>query len=152
MSYKLDIFAVLRELSKGNTEYFLALPEEEKKSISMYVLMLWVRGIAKDNNFHTILLNEYVNPFVFHLQKDPALLWGLLCVAAEEPYARFNWTKKPKLDTRPNTTKLLMAYYGYPELHARETLVLLQDSDILEVAADLGYDKAELDKIKKEMC
>lgn len=152
MTHKFDIFSILNEIKNNNKSFYDNLGEEEKKSISPYVLMLWCRGINTNPALHTILLNEYVNPFVFSLQKHPSLVWRLLCEASyDEKSTRFAWIKKgSKKGNCPTSTKLIMTHYVYNENHAQDVLTLLDLNDILCIAEDYGYEKAETDKLKKE--
>lgn len=151
MAYKLDIFAVLSELAKGNMDYYASLDDELKKSISPFVLMKWGRGATTDQDYHVILLNEYVNPYMFSLGKEPDLLWKLLCVALAEPGCRFKYIgKKKKASTKPLSLNTVKEYYGYSDKHAISALKLLTLTDIIEYAREQGQDNAEITKIKKE--
>lgn len=152
MAQKFDIFVLLNEIKNNNHDFYDSLDEDDKKTVSPYVLMLWARGINTNNTLHTILLNELVNPYMFPLQKHPSLLWKLLCEASyEDKSAKFHWVKKGRDNQRhPLSTKLLMRHYGYNEYHAQDALTLFDLSDILALAGEYGYEKVELDKIKKE--
>jgi hypothetical protein len=151
MAFKLDIFTVLGELAKGNMDYYASLDEELKKSVSPFVLMKWARGATIAQDLHVILLNRYVNPYIFALGSEPELLWMLLCVAMEEPGCRYKWLDTKQASTKkPISLKLVKQYYEYGDIEAKDALRLLSVDDLLEIGEDCGIGATERTKLKKE--
>ena len=71
------LFDILNNISgKKMTAY-----DQTDAVLPVYLLLLWMRGASADNEAHYFLSNEYVNPYVFSLQKHDKLLYKLLCIA-----------------------------------------------------------------------
>jgi hypothetical protein len=139
MSFKLDIFKVLNEISNGNVDYLDSLPEEQAKQFSAYLTMLWIRGATTDSDAHIVLTNELVNPYVFSLSKHPKLLYKLLCTAngfGGKQFYRFN--KKNK-SISSESIEIIKQKYGYSNREAMGVLPLFTEEDIMEIAQDIGY-------------
>lgn len=149
--YKFDIFTVLNQITKGNTRYLDSYKDEELKELSPFVIQKWIRGASKNLELHLLLTNALCNPYVFSLQKHPKLLYKALCAAnGFDDGARYSFIKKPSQKSSTQSVKVVMEYYGYPKEHAVDALNILSNSDVVEMAEELGYDKKELDAIKKE--
>lgn len=148
---KLDIFQTLNSINRKDKEYFHNLTEEERKAFPPYVIMRWLTGTSSGNQI--LFVNELVNPFVFSLQDHKELLYDLMTICAIGRQQRYNWIKGPskKTGSTPNVLKTIGEYYGYSHKKAREVLPLLTTDDILQYAEQLGYQKDEITKIKKEL-
>jgi len=149
-AYKIDIFKVLNAIADGNIDFFNTLDEETLKSVQPYVLMLWGMGINTDQDFHAVYLNEFVNRKFFAIGKHKKLQLGLLCVALKEPGARMKYSIPKKTKQKPLSLKAIQAYYSYNEQHASDALNILNVDDLVDLAEELGYEKPDITKIKKE--
>ena len=150
MSYKVDIFKLLGDMSKGKMSSIDSLSDEELKSVSPYVLQMWVRGASSNLEARIQLTNEFVNPYIFTLQDHPKLLFKLLCYAnGLNEEVRFQFKKKSSKKSTEFKVKTLMKYYNYNYSHASDILPLLNERDLLEIGEDLGYEKDELKKLMK---
>ena len=82
MADKLNIKDVLKHIDAFDIAYFNALTDEEKKSLSPYVLMLWMNGCKSP--IQILLLNGIVNEIVFNLPSGHnELMYKLLLVASD---------------------------------------------------------------------
>lgn len=147
--FKLDIFDLLKKINSGDLHIWEKLTEEERKSISPYIVSQWMFGTS--NQVQIIFLNELVNPFIWSFSKHPHLLLKLMACCGTGSFQKFTWipfTKKKKEASL--STKVLQEYYNYSEKTARQQLHLLTFEDILEMAEELGWQKDELTKLKKE--
>lgn len=77
---KVDIFELFRKMNNSDYEWVMNLSDEDLHSVSVYVLLMWINGVDRDQAAHLILTNQYVNQYVFHLQKHGRLLLLLLFV------------------------------------------------------------------------
>lgn len=75
---KVDIFQLFGKMNHGDYKWVMALTEEELKSVSVYVLLMWIHGVDRNESAHLILTTQYVNHYVFHFQKHTRLLLLLL--------------------------------------------------------------------------
>lgn len=145
----LDIFKLFDKINAGDFEFYDKLSAEEKKEFSALIFMRWLSGTS--DSCQVVMLNNLVNEFVFNLGKHPALLSKLLVVSTTRRQKRYQWikanTKAVKCDER---CKILNSRYGLSTREARQMLELLKTEDYLEIAAELGYQKDELEKLRKE--
>jgi hypothetical protein len=150
MKPKTDIFVILNKISSGDTNYIDTLSEEELKSISPYVIQMWIKGADSNLDARMVLTNELVNKYVFSLADHKKLLYKLLCVAngyGDNPYYKF---KKKKESSCNNLINLIAEYYKQPLQHAKDSLKLLSIDSIVEIAELLGRDKKDIKKLKEE--
>lgn len=146
---KLDIFFTLKHLSTKNRTFLEDLSEEEIKGFAAVVVLQWMAGTKSP--FELYMLNELVNPFVFSLYKHPILLAKLMTIPTSGKATRYQWIKKTKLSSFPMSIEVIKAYYGYSTKNAKPALKCLSKEDVLELAEELGYQKQELAKLKKEL-
>lgn len=151
MAEKLDIFRVLNAANDKKREFWDELTEDERKAMQPLLIMRWMSGTQ--NPLQIILLNEFVNPYVFSLYKEKQLLWNLLVASNVGKKQRYVWNKQPgKSDpSRPTCVKVLQQYYHYSTKEAVQALQLLTRDDVLELAEELGYQQEDISKIKKEI-
>lgn len=98
------------------------------------------------------MLNELVNPHVFTLGKQPDLLVDLMTVCTDGRPTRYNWIKVEKKQSKyPVCIDVLMRYYTFSSIKARQSLPALSDDAILEHAIDVGVQPDEMKKLKKEL-
>lgn len=141
----------LCELINGNVEYFNHLSDNDLKSISPYLFMLWGIGINIDRDFHNIALNEYVNKHFFSISsKHKKLLIALLCKSLYEPGAKLNYIIKKHQNNKKVSVDVIMETYNYNINHAKEALELLSVDQLIVMAENLGYDNEKIKTIKRE--
>ena len=148
-TYKLDIFALLSAIdSPKSKDIYSNLTDDEKKGFAPLIVMRWMSGTSDERQI--ILLNEFVNQYVFSLAKHPHLLMRLLQVASSKTNKRYQWigiksSKKNKL-----SQKVVQEYF---EMSAREVNLLNPfppESEIMQMAEELGWQKEEITALKKE--
>ena len=66
---------------------------------------------------------------------------------------RYNWNKtvSGKTTNFPTSVRVVRDQYGYNTRQALEAMPLLSNDDIVEYAEDLGLQKDEITKLKKEL-
>ena len=151
-NFKLDIFSVLNSLNKGDKDVWTKLSEEEKKGFSAFIIARWMSGTS--DPLTILLLNEFVNPYIFSLDKHPELLAKLLaCCGNGQNNRRFSWVKdsSSKKKVGSMTLNVIKEYHCYSSREARECLSLFSKEDLLEMAESLGWQNDEIKKLKKEL-
>jgi hypothetical protein len=148
--HKLDLFKVLANIDLKKHNFFSTLTDEEKKSVSPYVLMRWLSGTTSARQIY--FLNEFVNPYAFTLQKEKDLLLKLMMICTSGKKQRYQWIKLPKKQkTQSKLVALVKEYFGYNQKHATEALPLLSNDDLLSYATQLGYQPKEITELNKEL-
>lgn len=149
--YQLDIFKILNKLSQKDRKFFSELSEDDMKSLQPLVLMRWLSGTTDARQIY--FLNELVNPMVFSIGKHKQLLLDLLMISAPGKQRMYKWNKAKGKNTSntPKSLALIRQYYGYSTNHAIDTLRILSNADILQIAEDLGKQPDEIKDITKEL-
>lgn len=149
--HKLDIFRVLDRTSRKDQAFYHDLTEEEQKAYQPLVVMRWLSGTTDARQI--FFLNELVNPFVFNFTKHKELLYQLMTVCTGGKPQRYYWNKalSKKSTKTPTVIGVIKEYFKYNTIHAIESLPLLTDDDILDYASQLGRQKEDIAKIKKEL-
>lgn len=149
--HKIDIFQVLNHISTKDRSFFNQLSDEEKKAFQPLIVMRWLSGTLEARQI--FFLNELVNPFVFSTHTHKELLYYLMTTCTSGKPQRYSWNKalSKKSSGTPMSTSIVKDYFGYSTLHAVEALPLLSKDDILDYAEQLGRQKEDIAKIKKEL-
>lgn len=147
---KLDIFQILDHVVAKDTNWLQNLPEESQKGFVPVVVQKWLRGGTQNQSLHVFGTNELVNPYVFALWQHPILLYKLMCVAnGTRCQTKFRYLK-PAVESKKLSIQVLVSVYGSSVHKAAEDLALFDRSDIMEMAARLGYQKDEMKKVEEE--
>jgi hypothetical protein len=148
---KLDIFRVLAALDNKQNNFYSLLTDEEKKAFMPLLAARWMSGTFDPTQI--VLLNEFANPYTFALYSHPQLLWHLLIVCNSGKERKYVWNKLPSRSggNSPSAIKAISEYYGYNTQHAKDAMVLLSRSTIIDIAEQLGWQKEDITKIKREI-
>ena len=147
--FALDIFHLLGQIDKKDTLFYSKLTDEQRKAYSPLVSMRWMSGTSDERQI--IYLNELVNRFVFNMGDHKELLFKLQCAASSGTPRRYNWMAAKTSGGKKNKgLDIVMQYYDYGVREGKAAMALLGSEDILLMAEELGYQKEELAKLKKE--
>lgn len=142
-----DLFQGLASLSAGNKEYYNDLSEAGKKGVAPFVMARWMTGTS--DQAQLIRLNTVVNPYLFSGTADKSALMKLLAVAATGSTKRYQWLKAPGAKSKKMSLEIIKAYY---ECSTREAVTYkVSNEDLLEMAEELGLEKEDISKLKKEL-
>lgn len=124
-----DIFEFLDKMNKGDLSYLDNLPDEDVKSLSPYVLLMWCSGANTNRPIHAIMTDSYCNDKIFRLYRHPRLLLNLFFAANSDiDRARYSFVKYGSSDKKV-ITKNIATYLkcGYDE--AKDILDVLKNKD-----------------------
>lgn len=156
---KVELKEKLMAVDHNIKELWDALDDENKKTLSreFFILNRYisnVQGSSSEIQEHYVLtVNEYFNKNWNVLQKEPKLLWMLLCMCNYDGNTTYfhKWIPFNKR-TGPGhkRAKFLALLYPTTKLVDIELLAdISTDKEIKELAKHYGMDKAEIAKILK---
>ena len=150
-SNKITIFDILAKIDAKDPNFYTDLPEEVQKAEHPLVLMKWMAGT--NDRLQIMMLNEVVNPYVFSLYKHKPLLMKMLTICASGKRKRYKWTKLKKSQTVkfPMLVDLIKRVFEYSTAEALDVVKLIPPQTYLEYADQIGLQKEELSKVKKEL-
>lgn len=149
MTNKLELSDILSALDKKDIHYFSQLTVDEQKQIQPFVLMRFLTGTY--NKEQVVVVNEFVNPYVFNMNNHKDLLWKLLTVCTTGKQQRYFWNK-PLLSrsTKPTAINIIQEYFGYNKQDAMSASTILSSDDVIQMAEELGWQDDEINKVRKE--
>lgn len=148
--FKLDIFSLLGSINSSRSgDIYSNLSDDEKKGFAPLVVMRWMTGTSDERQI--MMLNEFVNPYVFPLGKHPHLLMHALHVASSKQSKRYAWlgVKGGKKSTLAN--KAISEYFDYSTREVNLLSPRPSNAEIMQMAEELGWQKEEVVKLKKEL-
>lgn len=148
--FKLDIFVLLEQINSGNYEYFSGLTPEQQKGFAPSVVARWLCGTSDLAQIY--LMNKAANPYLFSLGKHPDLLYRLMVAAASKVRGRrYYWLPVASAGKQSMQRRAIMEYYGYSTREFAQMFVRPKAADIMDMAEQLGWDKEDIAKLKKEI-
>src|SRR5271154_2235756 len=149
MAFKLDIFDLLGKLNSPHSgDIYSKLSEEERKGFSPLTTMRWLSGTSDKRQI--MMLNEFVNPYIFALGKHPHLLMMLLQVASSKTGGRNNWLAIKSNKKNVESMKVVSDYFEMSEREVKTLNPFPPEKEIIQMAEELGWQKEEMTKLKKE--
>lgn len=147
MSEGLDLFAFLGQLSKRDMAAYDRLSDEAKRAAAPFTGMRWMTGTS--DAAQIVRINTFVNPYVFSLGKEKALLFKLLAASATGKTGRYFWQRGPGAKTERLRLEVIKAYYAVSTREAVDYSI--DPQTIMDMAEELGWDEDELKKLKAEV-
>jgi hypothetical protein len=147
--FALDIFSLLGKIDNPKSkDIYSDLSDVEKRSFAPLIVMRWLSGTSDERQI--ILLNEFVNKYVFTLGKHPHLLMQLMQVASSKTSKRYQWIGVKSNKKNNNSRKVVQEYF---DMSAREVNLMNpfpNEAEIMQMAEELGWQKDEMTALKKE--
>ena len=154
---KLSIKEEMRAIDHRDRGWWDSLTEEEKKKVSIFVLMRYTSAVQTKNPdieyHHLALTNELVNKHYNIIRHEPQLQHKLLqCVGIGStqfhPWIQPSKQKKGKAGKLMKWLQELYPVYNDDEL---ELLVSTNDTqDFKDLAEELGMDKKQIKELFKK--
>lgn len=145
---KINIFDVLNHIDSGDIYYYDNLTDEQKNSISMFMLCQWMTCMNNQQQLKAV--EAIVNPYIFSLHKHKTLLYKLMVIASSGTKKNYKWNYKKKKKSTSASVSIISEYHDLSNKHAEEYINMFKKEDIIDMAMELGYDDNYLKKIKKE--
>lgn len=148
--HKIDIKVVNENIINKNWQFFNSLSEADQKGVQPLIVQGWLSRTAMTKSIR--LLNDNVNPYMFAFYKHPSLTIQLLTTCFDKLKPPFQpWIPFVKTTNKSKSIKVICEYFNYTIPQAKEAFLLLQPSDIIGYAEELGYQTDELKGIKVEL-
>jgi len=145
-SNKPTIFEILSYIDK---KQLTKIEDEEFNKIFVpFITAKWLAFTTNPVQIYAI--NENVNPYLFSLYKHKPLLWKLMCGVTNGKSQRYTWIKNVSESKKSQTVELLAVYLNCSKREAREHVDTYSEQDIVTIAEQMGKDKDEINKLKKE--
>ncbi len=142
---KVDLSSIFAAADMKNRDYSI-----NNTTIAPIVMIRWLTG--NTNGQQIVILNEFVNCYVFPLYKHPDLLWKLFTASTSNVKCRYKWIKlQKKKPSKPIATNLLIDHYHYSQQQALDVIDLLTIDDFVDIADQQGWQKEEITKLKREL-
>jgi hypothetical protein len=127
------LFALFDAINKGDYAFVDGLTDDQLKSLSPFVLLMWMNGAVDNNEIHVLLTDAVVNEFVFSFSAHPRLLLKMLITAnAGIDRTRYQFVKSVGKNEDSIIRKLAKHYEcGYDQ--AKDILPMMSEDDIKEL-------------------
>lgn len=146
----LDLFALLSSLDAKDYDLWDKLTDEQRKEFSPYMTLRWLMGTNDQRQL--VFLNELVNPVVFAFgSQHKELLLKLFAVCTSGQRQRYTWRNFKSNKKASKALDLVKERYGYGDREAKDALKLLSKDDLIELAESVGWQKEDVNALKKEL-
>jgi hypothetical protein len=147
--YKLDIFDTLKKIdNRKSGDIYSKLTTDEKKGFFPLIVMQWMAGCSDEQQI--MLLNEFANPSIFTLAKHPHLLMKILQACSTKVPKRYQWVAIKGKKKNTEIVKVVQEYFDMSEREVKLLNPFPPEAEVLQMAEELGWQKDELAKLKKE--
>lgn len=147
-NYKVNIHKLLDNISHDRRDRIDQYSDEDLKSVSPYVLLMWIMGANNNLGIRALLTDEFVNRYVFALSSRKKLLLKLLCMAnGYEIDTKYRF-RNPQKQKQSYLVSLVAKYHNVPERRAQEDMRIYSADDFREIGVELGLDKDENKKLE----
>lgn len=147
--FALDIWQLLGAIDKKDMTFYSKLTDEQKKAYAPLVAMRWHTGTSDKRQI--LYNNEFVNRYVFSIGDHKELLYKLQCVASSGTSRRYGWLAAKNTTKKIKGLDIVMEHQDLTMREAKQVMHMFSPEDIIAMAEDLGHQKDELAKLKKEL-
>jgi len=152
---KLELNRVLSNVDSKNRDFYDQLNDEERKALSPFLMIRYAsvvdHAMPEVTEYVLEATNRRVNPHFLDLKDHPKLQWLLLTTTSMGMGAmRHTWIKPLGGKQSSNNRLRNFLSEAFPGTNNQELDILLatnSQEDILEYAANLGYQEKEISKL-----
>jgi hypothetical protein len=149
MAYKLDIFELLGKIDKpASGDIYTGLSDDERKGFAPLVVARWMSGTS--DAYQLMALNTVANPYIFSLGRHPHLFMHLLQASSSKKPKRYGWLGVKSKKKNSSAISVVQDYYGMSLREVKLLNPFPPEAEVLQMAEELGRDKEEITKLKKE--
>lgn len=131
-----------------NMNFYNSLTPDEKKEISLWLLMRYMSSSQKDTEHHILMVNDLVNNNFNVISKHPELQWKLLAMCGTKKKQSHPWIAPPKGVKKNKIEETILSHYPLLKDDDLELLLQINSKEDLEsFFKETGYD----DKTIKEL-
>ena len=146
----IDIFEILKRIDLKDRNFYSNLDDAQKKAFVPVVIMQWL--VCCDNDLQRLLVNEYVNKYVFKLYKHPEILYQLMICCSSGKPKFYKWNKVLRKSSKfPKSIELLKKHLSISTKRAEQDLQLIPNEQLIMLACEMGYQKDELKDLQTEL-
>jgi hypothetical protein len=158
MTEKIELKEKLAAVDINAKSLWNDLSDDQKKALKneLYILNRYVSNVkssSRDEQEHYVLtVNEYFNKHFTTLQKDPKLLWFLLCMCNYNGKKIFfhEWIGFKRKKSSNKFLKFLTEIYPDRKDDELELMSkIYTEKDCIELARDHGYSDQQIQKLFK---
>jgi hypothetical protein len=151
-----DLFKdMIPAVDMGLTELWDAASEEGRKEIKgdFWTLNRYISNVKSNNRelkeHYLLTVNEFYNKNWAAIQNHPKLVWQTLCLCSHESKKTQFHEWLPLKREKDKKTEFLMDLFPNMKLSDVEALsAITTEKEIKKYCEDLGWDKAQIAKIK----
>lgn len=149
-AFKLDIFDTLSKIDNPKSgNIYSKLTDDEKKGFAPLVVMRWMTGTSDERQI--ILINNFVNPFVFSLGQHPELLMKLMQVSSSKVSRRYQWLPVKNKKRKVEAWRAVAEYFDMTDREVGLIVPFPSNEEVLSMAEYLGWQKEDIKKLEKEL-
>lgn len=160
MSKKLDIKEVLKNIDANNTDWYMNLPDEDKKGFDPFIVMQFLS--SSSNNFDHAdaleLSNHVLNKNFSDIYQDKELFYRLACVCRSHRKKAFRpFVKPPKSKKSQSLMQRLASEYACENVSQGEAEMIVKKNLVYgidywqELAESLDWSDADIKKLIAEI-
>jgi hypothetical protein len=148
--YQIDLKKVLWELDKNNKDFYLNLSDDEKKEMSLWVLMRYMSSSETNSEYYLLMTNDFVNVNFNVFKKHPDFLWKLLSMGGAGESTYHPWVAPPKGKKDDMlSTKLRELNRHWKQEDVNTFLLINSKDEIIGYFEDRGFTDDEIKKLFK---
>lgn len=142
----------MRALDTRNFEWYQNLSEDEQKSLSMWVLMLYASSVeskvSEINHHYLTMVNDFVNVNFNSLKHHPELQWRLMQLCSVGTVQYHPWIRPGRRQSKASNRLMFEFYLNlYPHLKDDEiemALALLSKEEKIDLLEQYGIEKKKI--------
>lgn len=125
-----ELFHYMKQIEKGNYNFFLDLTDEEAKTIPPFQLLMWSQGSSLNRDV-IVAMSDEINERFFQFHRHPKLQYLLLVAALSKiPQGKLQF-RKPKMGGGGSKTiSAISEEFKIPFEATHQYIDILSDDDV----------------------